>query len=198
LGTLAISDTLVTTAQASCGSNAPTGPSSKFALPHNVIVYLNGGNGYSNTVNGLFQLANDVLGGANSAIPAADIQVAIAAMNNAFSGCRILNGMIDATTPMPIVNKSVNDMPALAEEKLNAVVFPNPGVDNFYLKISGSVSGEKIIMQVMDSYGRLIKSQVVSTGQQVELGDSFRPGIYYVRIIQGTQYRELKLLKLSR
>ena len=198
LGTLAIRDTLVTTAQASCGSNAPTGPSSKFALPHNVIVYLNGGNGYSNTVNGLFQLANDVLGGANSAIPAADIQVAIAAMNNAFSGCRILNGMIDATTPMPIVNKSVNDMPALAEEKLNAVVFPNPGVDNFYLKISGSVSGEKIIMQVMDSYGRLIKSQVVSTGQQVELGDSFRPGIYYVRIIQGTQYRELKLLKLSR
>ena len=198
LGALAIRDTLVTTAQASCGSNTPVGPSSKFAVPYNVIVYLNGGNGYSNTVNGLFQLANDVLGGANSAINAADIQVAVAAINNAFSGCRILNGMIDATTPMPIVNKNGNDMPTLAEEKLNAVVFPNPGVDNFYLKISGSGSMEKIIMQVIDQYGRLINSQVVSMGQQVKLGNSFGPGIYYVRIIQGTEHREVKLIKLSR
>src|SRR5439155_13956602 len=95
LGALDLSkDTLVTTAQTSCGSGILTGPPAKFGIPHGVVLYLNDGNGYANNVNGLFQLANDVLGGANTAINALDAQYAAAAINNAFDGCRMLTGTI--------------------------------------------------------------------------------------------------------
>ena len=198
LGVLTIKDTLVTTAQASCGSNLPIGPSSKFGLPHNVVVYLNGGNGYSNTVNGLYQLANDILGGANSDISALDAQISVGAINNAFNGCRILTGTIDAATPMPSVNKNRNEPSILAGLKLNAIVFPNPSTGYFQIKITSNDWREKIRMQVIDFYGRLINNQEVNPGQQIKLGEAFRPGIYYVRVMQGDEHKEMKLVKLSR
>jgi len=197
LGGLAIRDTLITTAQASCGSNIPIGPSSKFGLPHNVVVYLGSSNNYTNTVNGLFQLANDVLGGANSDISALDAQISVTAINNAFNGCRILTGTIDAATPMPSVNRNDNELLILNRSKLNAVVFPNPSTGNFYINITSNGSREKIRMQVMDLYGRLINNQEVNPGQQIKLGETFRPGIYYVRIMQGEERKEMKLVKLS-
>jgi uncharacterized delta-60 repeat protein len=198
LGTLAVKDTLVTTAQASCGSNIPIGPSSKFGLPHNVVLYLNGSNGYSNTVNGLYQLANDVLGGANSDISALDAQISVAAINNAFNGCRVLTGTIDAATPMPSVNRNPNESSILAELKPNVIVFPNPTTGSFYIKITNNDSREKIKIQVIDLYGRLVNNQEVNAGQQIKLGETFRTGIYYVRIMQGAERKDIKLVKLSR
>ena len=81
-------DTLITRGQTTCGSGVPTGNPVKFGLPHNVVLYLNGANGYTKNVNGLYQLANDVLGGVNTTISALDAQNAVAAINNAFDGCR--------------------------------------------------------------------------------------------------------------
>ena len=198
LGGLTIKDTLVTTAQASCGSNLPIGPSSKFGIPHNVVLYLNSGNGYSNTIDGLYQLANDILGGANSDISALDAQISLAAINNAFNGCRILTGTIDAATPMPSVNRNGNQPSILTGSKLNAITFPNPSTGYFYINITGNGSGKKIRMQVIDLYGRLVNSQEVNAGQQIKIGETFRAGIYYVRIIQGQDRKEMKLVKLSR
>ena len=93
-------DTLVTIQQTSCGSGIPTGDPSKFGLPHNVVLYLNGGHGYTNDINGLFSLGNDILGGVSTDVTPEEIQKAIATMNMAFEGCRILSGYISYVSPV--------------------------------------------------------------------------------------------------
>jgi hypothetical protein len=196
LGTLTIKDTLVTTAQASCGSNTTVGASSKFGIPHNVVVYLNGGNGYTNTVNGVFQLANDILGGANTDIPALDAQSSVAAINNAFSGCRVLTGIIDAATPTPAITRNRDESSSFVNAKVNATVFPNPSSGSFYITFSGNSSREKIRMQVIDLYGRVIETKTITANQTISFGQLYKPGAYFVKIIQGEEHYQLKLIKL--
>jgi len=137
-------DTLVTTAQTACGSGIPTGPALKFGLPHSVVLYLNGGNGYANNVSGLFQLANDVLGGVNSSINPLDVQYAVAATNSAFDGCRILTATISYSQPTNVLTKALkvaNIPDEVASEKLVVTAFPNPYNTYFSLRIISPVSG---------------------------------------------------------
>jgi hypothetical protein len=136
-------DTLVTTAQTACGSGIASGTPVKFGILHNVILYLNGGNGYPNNISGLFQLANDVLGGANTTISAADAQTAVATINNAFDGCRILTGTIAYAQPglialAPAIYKTAPDV---VTKKLLVTAFPNPYDRQFDLRITSPVSG---------------------------------------------------------
>ena len=153
-------DTLVTVAQTFCGSGIPTGSAMKFGLPHNVIVYLNGGNGYANNVSGLFDLANDVLGGANNAVTAPDVQAAVARVNDAFDGCRILVGSIPyGQLPLPltkIIDKQKQD--AIVNEKLIVTAFPNPYQQQFSLNIKSPVAGIASIRYYSET-GSLIHQQ---------------------------------------
>lgn len=137
-------DTLVTTAQTTCGSGIPTGSSVKFGLPHSVASYLNGGNGYTNNVSGLFQLANDVLGGVNTTVNPLDVQYAVAAINNAFDGCRILTATIPYGQPVNALTKTLRVVDVTKEavtEKLVVTAFPNPYNNHFSLRIISPVSG---------------------------------------------------------
>src|SRR4030095_6442759 len=137
-------DTLVTTAQTSCGSGIPTGSSLKFGLPHSIVLYLNGGNGYTNNVNGLFQVANDVLGGVNTTVSPLDVQYAIAAVNNAFDGCRILTATLPYSQPLNILTRNVKLSDATKEtvlERLVVTAFPNPYNSHFSLRIGSPISG---------------------------------------------------------
>jgi hypothetical protein len=135
-------DTLVTTAQTTCGSGIPTGTSSKFGLPHSVVAYLNGGNGYTNNVTGLFQLADSVLGGVNTSINPLDVQYAVATINNAFDGCRILTATLPYASPATTKNmKIVGDTKETTSEKLLVTAFPNPYTNQFSLRINSPING---------------------------------------------------------
>jgi hypothetical protein len=138
-------DTLVTRAQTSCGSGVATGPAVKFGLPHNVALYLNGANGYSHNVNGLFNLANDVLGGANNAVTAADAQAAVAIINQAFDSCRILTTTLPYVSPTYITTVPKTQMQELVAEDLKVSAFPNPYDKQFSLKIISPVSGMAVV-----------------------------------------------------
>jgi hypothetical protein len=139
-------DTLVTTSQTKCGSGIPSGLPSKFGLPHSVVMYLNGGNGYTNNVSGLFQLANDALGRVNTSVSALDVQYAVAAINNAFDGCRILTATLPykesvLTRIIPVVD-GVKEM---SSENLQVTAFPNPYTNQFSLKINSPATGTAMI-----------------------------------------------------
>lgn len=141
-----LEDTLVTKALAGCGSNIPVGDGVKFGLPHDIIVYLNGNNGYPATVNGLFELANDVLGGVNTVISLSDISNAADVINNAFDECRVLVGTlpyIDQSllkTDQLIVKTIESKQPAETSD-LKVVAYPNPYKNHFQLLITSPVSG---------------------------------------------------------
>jgi hypothetical protein len=194
LGAISLAaDTLVTSAQTSCGSGVPTGTSSKFGLPHSIILYLNGGNGYTNNVNGLFQLANDRLGGANTAVTISDMRIAVTTINEAFNECRILVGTIPAPARIRYSEKAIETSP---NEKLAITVNPNPGSGHFTLNVR-SDQNSPIKMIVFDVSGKLLQSKIITANQQVSFGDDYRPGLYLVRVLQGKEHEELKLVKLA-
>ena len=139
-----VNDTLVTRETANCGSNTPVGAATKFGLPHNVIVYLNGGNGYSPTVDGLFQLSNDVLGGVITSISTSSVNDAVDVINNAFDECRVLVGTIPynnnlTKTTRLIVDTRVKEVSA--PNTLKAIAYPNPYKDHFQLAVTSPVGG---------------------------------------------------------
>jgi len=72
---------------------------------------------------------------------------------------------------------------------------PNPTSTNFKLVIK-SIQPSPIEMFVVDMYGRLIEKRILSNEQTVYMGDKYRPGTYIVKIIQGDQSKQLKLIKL--
>ena len=79
---------------------------------------------------------------------------------------------------------------------LDVIAYPNPSINNFSITVQANAK-EKITMQVMDMYGRVIETRNVTANSITRFGDRYRPGAYFVRIIQGKQHKELKLVKLS-
>ena len=142
-----VDDTLVTRQTESCGSPNPAGIATKFGLPHSIIVYLNGGNGYSPTVEGLFQLANDVLGGVVTNIHPSTVNEAVDVINNAFDGCRMLVETIPYSEQL-LTGAGLNSGATnpLSQEKtgvdlLKAIAYPNPYDRHFQMQILSPVQG---------------------------------------------------------
>lgn len=81
---------------------------------------------------------------------------------------------------------------------LDVIAYPNPASSYFNIAINSSNIKEKIELQVFDQYGRLVERRMnISNGSAVRLGDRYGPGVYYVRVIQSKQHKEMKLIKVS-
>jgi hypothetical protein len=78
---------------------------------------------------------------------------------------------------------------------LNVIIYPNPSRNNFSLAVQDNIM-EKITMQVMDMHGRVIETRNITANTIIRFGDRYRPGAYFVRIVQGNQHKEMKLIKL--
>lgn len=80
---------------------------------------------------------------------------------------------------------------------LEVKVMPNPSVDNFsiYLK---SADMSTVSVRVTDISGRLVelRDKVVATGV-LQLGQTWKTGIYMVEIVQGNQRKVLRLVKAN-
>jgi len=75
-------------------------------------------------------------------------------------------------------------------------LFPNPSATNFTINVKAKTS-EGITMQVIDVYGRIIEIRNVNARSPIKFGDRYNPGTYFVRILQGKEHKEIKLIKLS-
>lgn len=87
-GAVNLAPIIYTQAQTSCGSGIATGEIIATQLPASVIDFM-ANNSYTMTVNGLFQLANEALGGKANLPNLSVINTAVDKLNNAFTGCRI-------------------------------------------------------------------------------------------------------------
>ena len=78
----------------------------------------------------------------------------------------------------------------------NVVAFPNPSTNSFSITVQSGTK-EKITMQLLDIYGRIIETRHVNVNSLIRFGDRYSPGTYFVRIMQGKEHKEIKLIKLS-
>lgn len=84
---------------------------------------------------------------------------------------------------------------APASLPFTAKVLPNPSHNQFTFLFSSS-SKEVIKMNVLDYNGRLIEqSRSISPKQSLQIGQQYRPGVYYAEFIQGSEKIIIKLIK---
>jgi hypothetical protein len=159
LAGFALHDTLyVTSFNCISGDPVPGAPILKFALPHNVLAYMYASGGtYPLTVAGLYQLANDKLGGvASNSIGAADINNAVDVINNAFDGCRSMVGYYD----LPILQPVSGNIPAEAgwqNPALSVLAYPNPFTDKIVFNITAQESSTCVI-EVYNMVGQRVQT----------------------------------------
>jgi hypothetical protein len=103
--------------------------------------------------------------------------------------------MIGGTNNNDLTKSAKEVVPKVIQE-LNVRASPNPSKTDFTI-IASSNSKAPIKLQVVDMYGRIVETRNVFADQLIILGDRYRPGTYIVRISQGKDHKELKLIKLS-
>ena len=77
---------------------------------------------------------------------------------------------------------------------LAVVAYPNPSPGHFSINVNGRPE-QKISMQVVDVYGRVVEARQVNANSTTRFGHRYRAGIYFVRVTQGKQHKEIKLVK---
>jgi hypothetical protein len=72
---------------------------------------------------------------------------------------------------------------------------PNPSQHFFSLRIQ-SQSSTPVQVRIVDAVGRVVEArQGVGANSTLAVGHSYRPGVYYVQVLQGTQKATLKVVK---
>ena len=84
------------------------------------------------------------------------------------------------------------------ESGLNAVIAPNPGRGAFMLNIQTDDHTERIQIRISNMSGRIVSNISGLIGSQVvRIGDNLDAGIYFVKITQGGNTIQLKLIKVN-
>ncbi|MEO7263590.1 MAG: CHRD domain-containing protein [Ferruginibacter sp.] len=82
-------------------------------------------------------------------------------------------------------------------ESLSLKVLNNPGRSYFTLMIQTN-KPDRINVRLMNSYGRIVESKNNVTGnQQLNVGSTLQPGVYWVEVQQGNQRTKMQLVKLK-
>lgn len=77
------------------------------------------------------------------------------------------------------------------------IAHPNPSNKYFIIELKTADIKSKIQLQVFDQMGRVVETRnQLMPGQFIKLGEKYRAGVYYVRMRQGNEEKELKLIKL--
>ncbi|MEP7166037.1 MAG: T9SS type A sorting domain-containing protein [Ferruginibacter sp.] len=78
---------------------------------------------------------------------------------------------------------------------LNAYAYPNPSDKEFTLLLEGYNNKEKILITVIDMLGRKVYQTEGSGKQQYKFGENFIAGMYVLQVLQGSEKRNIKLIK---
>lgn len=83
-------------------------------------------------------------------------------------------------------------------EGLEFVATPNPTNNQFSIYLKSNNQQDKMTMQVFDIMGRRVEMRNnLQTGANIIVGDKYKQGVYFIRIMQGNEYKVIKLIKLS-
>lgn len=87
-------------------------------------------------------------------------------------------------------------VPEVTNATFGLKAFPNPSATQFNVQLQSSNTTDKITLRVFDVNGRTVRvMQSLTAGQTVQLGSAYRPGIYFVEMLQGKARTQVKLLK---
>lgn len=95
-----------------------------------------------------------------------------------------------------LFTKGIFESDAVVAQNLSIRAYPNPTRGNFMVSVNGSKAGN-IQVEVIDIYGRRIETRTVTNGASFTLGGQYKTGTYIIKASEGTENRELKLIKIN-
>ncbi len=109
--------------------------------------------------------------------------------------CRNAGKSNEQNVPPAITISTPTEISNITEP--NVTVMPNPSQHYFNLLATGYDPKIPIRMQVTDATGRTIETkQNVLNAETIQVGQNYRPGIYFATFIQGTRKKIIRLVKL--
>jgi arylsulfatase A len=105
-------------------------------------------------------------------------------------GTSVCNGIISANTKSSVQKTEVIAVP----DDLSITVFPNPASGEFLLSIK-TTGNKKIKMYVTDVYGRIVYQSSGEWKEKYSFGKQFSVGIYFMKVMQGQNFKTVKLIK---
>jgi ELWxxDGT repeat protein len=140
--------------------------------------------------------------------PAEYFDVQLSLMKNANASISDGSGRVTILDGAPLfatnAARTVSDIAISSAAKDNRVAnnfmikaLPNPTNTQFTLKVeSGGLEG-RMNLKVMDVFGRVMEVRTnIFAGQTVQVGNNYRPGVYFIEVTQGINKKQLKLIKL--
>lgn len=96
-------------------------------------------------------------------------------------------------------NPSVISRSTVAENTatFDVAAMPNPSRGDFNLSFSGTDYNSPLSLQINDATGRPIENKKYDySGRSINIGGNYAPGIYFLTVIQGTNRKTIRLVKL--
>jgi hypothetical protein len=93
-------------------------------------------------------------------------------------------------------NATVKEQP-IASGDLKVVVSPVPSYYDFTVHVQQGDPDEKVLLRVYDQAGRLVEAREgLRVGARITLGSGYGKGFYVLEVIQGSNRKTMKLVKL--
>ncbi|HEU4552835.1 MAG TPA: DUF4082 domain-containing protein [Chitinophaga sp.] len=85
-----------------------------------------------------------------------------------------------------------------AATELSIKVMPNPSSDYFELVSTTPNNDKLLLVNVLDTYGRIVEShRTVAPNSSFQFGQSLSPGNYFLEVVQDSQRKTIKLIKIK-
>ncbi len=174
---------MVTAKSTECGSETTVPNSSTYVeFPQSVLDYFSS-NSLAGTIDDLYKLANDVLGGVLTSVSASDVEKAVIAVNKGFDGCRVLIEFSQNVPSVPKATAGATDIRTSisASKDINEVtltVYPNPFAQ--FVKFE--------IEMLLDSHVRIDIFSTSGTLLDVILNESLSQGDSRTVEFDGSKY----------
>ncbi len=119
----------------------------------------------------------------------------IVARNKGIGTVTILNGA--PSTLMTKTAKTQTGEGQMMVNKLKVHAMPNPS-NHYFTIITQGNAGQKLNITVFDVLERLVEARNnMPANGNIRIGDEYRPGIYFIKVVQGNEIKTLKLIKQS-
>lgn len=107
------------------------------------------------------------------------------------------NGLIDEPVQNIVIAQG-NVVVGEQSQTLQLTVQPNPSAHSFTLHIN-STSRAPVQVRILNALGRVVEErQGLASRATLTIGHSYRPGVYYAEVVQGSEKASLKLIKAIR
>ena len=87
----------------------------------------------------------------------------------------VVQSTVNTVTQKSVINKVASEI----SKQFEVRAVPNPTNNNFNVQVKSNNQRDKIVLQVIDMYGRIIETKNVNANSIVKIGENYLTGVYY-------------------